>query len=71
MSCGCNSCPDCGSSNTSLVPRMNGTEVTVLSGLNNSSGETKENPASSNHGLYIVLGVAGILAALAYFKADK
>jgi len=50
---------------------MNGTEVTVLSGLNNSSGETKENPASSNHGLYIVLGVAGILAALAYFKADK
>lgn len=71
MSCGCNSCPDCGSSNTNLVPRMNGTEVTVLSGLDDTKANSKENPAPSNHGLYIVLGVAGLLAALAYFKADK
>jgi len=70
MSSGC-SCTSC--SCASKTPNVNGTEITVLSGLGDASNARSNDGdnSTSQTGTYIVLGTALILAGLAYFKLER
>lgn len=62
--CGCGSCGD-------SSPRLNGTEVMILSGTETKASETKAT-SESKTGLYMVLGTALALAAIVGFtKSHK
>jgi|ETNvirenome_6_85_1030632.scaffolds.fasta_scaffold05495_7 hypothetical protein len=69
--CGCNSCQGCSSSE----PRMNGKEITILSGLRENNSEqsqiTNSDSDTSNVGRYAVVGSAIILAVIAGFASKK
>lgn len=66
--CGCNNCGD-------SKPRMNGKEITILSGLreNDEKSQVTNNSDSdtSNVGRYAVIGSAIILAVVAGFASKK
>lgn len=69
---GCDSCQNCGSSK----PRMNGKEITILSGLRNNGAEQSQitgggDSDTSNLGRYAVVGSAIILAVIAGFASRK
>ena len=68
MSCGCG-CQNCGNE----MPRVNGTEVTLLSGLSDknqvrANGEDNAKPKS---GAYAVAGVALVVALVAAYSSCK
>ena len=71
--CGCGSCGSCGDSK----PRMNGKEITILSGYrSNESGEgsteaTRSGNEPSNVGKFTVIGSAIVLAIIAGFASKK
>jgi hypothetical protein len=68
MSCGCG-CNNCGDAKT---PTVSGTEVTILSGLDQHSPRSNGNGESSpKTGLYMVLGSVLALAATAAFVVRK
>ena len=68
---GCVSCQSCGSSK----PRMNGKEITILSGLRDNGAEqsqiTSGDSDTSHLGRYAVIGSAVILAVIAGFASRK
>ena len=65
------SCQSCGNSK----PRMNGKEITILSGLRENSTEqsqiTSGDSDTSNIGRYAVIGSAIVLAVIAGFASKK
>jgi hypothetical protein len=63
-SCGCGSCGD------KSLPRLNGTEVTVLSGTRETfSNRARKNDGEvSRKGDYVVIAAAVGIAAIAYFS---
>lgn len=60
--CGCGSCGSCGN-----TPKMNGTEVTILSGTQ----RTRQNGGDSKSDLYMVLGATAVIAVVAVLMAKK
>jgi len=65
--CGCN-----GGGEKALAPRMNGTEVTVLSGTRAGHVHARKNDGdSSNKGNYIVLGAAAAVGLIAFFVSRR
>lgn len=61
--CGCNSCGDCS-------PRLNGTEVMILSGTDGQKSTTATS-SESKTGLYMVLGTALALALVVGFTKNN
>lgn len=66
MSCGCG-CNNCGDSKT---PKMNGTEVTILSGTDTFK-PARKNGGETETGVYTVAISALAIAALAFFVTNK
>lgn len=66
MNCGCG-CNNCGDS----TPKVNGTEVTILSGTSSSVRRNGDDDASPNKGMYVVVGSAVVVAAVAFFVTRK
>ena len=65
--CGCNNCGD-----KTVAPRMNGTEVTVLSGTRTGHvGSRKNGDDTISKGNYIVLGAAAMVALVAFFVSRR
>lgn len=62
--CGCGSCGSCGN-----TPKMNGTEVTLLSGTKHS--HSRQNGSESKSDLYMVLGATAVIAVVAALMAKK
>jgi hypothetical protein len=66
-SCGCNNCGD-----KPAAPRMNGTEVTVLSGTRAGHVVARKNDGETlSKGNYIVLGSAAAVALIAFFVSRR
>ena len=67
--CGCNNCADCGDS-TAMTPKMNGHQVTILSGTEaRLNGKPEDEDRKS--GTYFVIGSALFLATVAFFTSKK
>lgn len=70
MSCGCG-CNNCGDEK----PRVNGTEVTILSGLGNSHHKGRANDGhtgtKSNTGTYAIVGTALTVALIAAYMSCR
>lgn len=69
--CGCGPCTTCGES--TKLARLNGTEVTILSGTH-SEDKARSNPSSDNDskfGTYAVIASAVVLAAIVGFTRHK
>ena len=64
MSCGCG-CKNCDGDH-----KLSGTEITVLSGLDNSRHNPGHSGSSTNQGWYI-LGAAAVVAIAAVFTMKK
>jgi hypothetical protein len=67
--CGCNTCEDCGGS-TAMAPKMNGHQVTILSGTEARHNGNPED-ADRKSGTYFVIGSAFFLATVAFFTSKK
>ncbi len=70
MSCGCG-CNTCGDEK----PRVNGTEVTILSGLgnahNNARANGPDNDKKSNSGTYAIVGTELAVALVAAYVSRR
>ena len=64
MSCGCG-CNNCGNAH-----KLNGTEITVLSGLDKPRANPEQSDSSTNQG-WFVLGAAAVVAIAAVFTMKK
>lgn len=67
--CGCNSCESC-SDTTSIAPKLNGHQVTILSGTEARHNGTELDKARKS-GTYFVIGSALFLATVAFFTSKK
>ena len=70
MSCGCG-CNNCGDEK----PRVNGTEVTILSGVGGTHSNARSNDGhtqpKSNSGTYAIIGTALVVALFAAYNSCR